>query len=293
MTDYIVTHDGQAHADDLFAYTVLKRLFPALFLVRTRDKEKIASAHIAFDVGMEYDHSRYRYDHHQNDKPLRESGIPYSAFGLIWKHYGKQYLETLLSNTDRLPEVWGAVDNGLVRHIDIGDNGYVCDETKAVMHEFNITRAVGNGAKDLGGFLRIVNHFTTQWFEAYCTKIAEEMQDLQYVKERLTQHLGEIFTVEENSMINPTNAIDFFVDHQEYGVKFVVYPRGKGMWAVNNIRKSRDTFEASAYLPKEYGGLSGSDLKKHDPDLEFVHSGLFFAVGRTFESVYSLAVGGL
>ena len=293
MTNYIVTHDGQAHADDLFAYTVLKRLFPALFLVRTRDKEKIKNALIGFDVGMEYDHDRYRYDHHQNDKLLRDDGIPYSAFGLIWKHYGMNYLESLLGEIEKLPEIWKAIDNGLVRHVDIGDNGYVCDETKAVMHEFNMTRVLGYGVQDLGDFLRVVNHFTTQWFESYCKKIAEEMQDLQYVKERLTQHFGEIFTVEENSMINPTNAIDFFVDHQEYGVKFVVYPRGKGMWAVNNIRKSRDTFEAVAYLPKEFGGLSGSVLKEHEPDLEFVHSGLFFAVGRTFESVYSLAVKGL
>ena len=41
---------------------------------------------IVFDIG------RGRYDHHQRDSRVRENGVPYAAFGLLWEELGGEIL---------------------------------------------------------------------------------------------------------------------------------------------------------------------------------------------------------
>lgn len=50
---------------------------------------------IVFDIG------RGRYDHHQRDSRVRENGVPYAAFGLLWEELGSGILgETLAQRFD-------------------------------------------------------------------------------------------------------------------------------------------------------------------------------------------------
>ncbi|MDQ6977568.1 MAG: MYG1 family protein, partial [Ghiorsea sp.] len=94
----IVTHNGNFHADDVFSIAVFKHIFPSFELIRTRDLTLIAKADIVVDVGGEYDPETGRFDHHQRGGAgERESGIPYSSFGLIWQQYG---LEMCQGNQD-------------------------------------------------------------------------------------------------------------------------------------------------------------------------------------------------
>jgi uncharacterized UPF0160 family protein len=87
-----VTHNSKFHADDVFATVVLRKLYPDMQLTRTRDPDVIASADIAYDLSGMYDHAARRYDHHQRGARKRQdTGITYSAFGLIWDHYGREY----------------------------------------------------------------------------------------------------------------------------------------------------------------------------------------------------------
>jgi uncharacterized UPF0160 family protein len=62
----VVTHSGPFHADEVFAYALLRVfLGEELELVRTREPAILARADIAIDVGGEYDPARGRFDHHQ------------------------------------------------------------------------------------------------------------------------------------------------------------------------------------------------------------------------------------
>ena len=61
----IATHSGTFHTDEVTAYAVLRYLFPANILIRTRDAELIDGANLAIDVGHIYDPVRGRFDHHQ------------------------------------------------------------------------------------------------------------------------------------------------------------------------------------------------------------------------------------
>lgn len=47
---------------------------------------------VIYDVGRDHDPKRLIFDHHQKNPPLGEDGQPYSSFGLIWRHFGKDYL---------------------------------------------------------------------------------------------------------------------------------------------------------------------------------------------------------
>ena len=85
----IATHNGNFHADDVFAVAALKNIFPAAKLIRTRDLAVIANADIVVDVGGIFDTETNRFDHHQKGGAgARDNGIPFSSFGLIWQKYG-------------------------------------------------------------------------------------------------------------------------------------------------------------------------------------------------------------
>ena len=105
---------------------MLSRLFPNATLTRSREDRLISRAGpgaIVFDVGDVYDPDALRFDHHQADRPLRSCGLPYSAFGLVWRHFGRAYVARL-TDGDRqaVEEVHAAIDRDFVRQVDAGDN---------------------------------------------------------------------------------------------------------------------------------------------------------------------------
>ena len=79
------THSGKFHADDVFSYALLLYLNPAITITRGNKVPKDFDG-IVFDIG------RGKYDHHQKDSRIRENGIPYAAFGLLWEELGKGIL---------------------------------------------------------------------------------------------------------------------------------------------------------------------------------------------------------
>lgn len=114
----LVTHNSKFHADDVFATALLiiwhdQVKNQKVKVIRTRDQEIIDSGDIVYDVGMVYDHERRRYDHHMKEGAGERNGIKYSAFGLIWKHYGRD----LTLNQ----EVWKDIDEKFVQQVCAGD----------------------------------------------------------------------------------------------------------------------------------------------------------------------------
>lgn len=124
----IVTHNGTFHADDLFAAGVLTLVMQnenqAFEILRTRDLEVIKNADYVFDVGGVYNPDTNRFDHHQKGGAgVRDNGIPYASFGLVWKHFGLKLCE---GNTD----AWKIIDTEIVSAIDANDNGIDLGEIK-------------------------------------------------------------------------------------------------------------------------------------------------------------------
>ncbi|MEC9197791.1 MAG: MYG1 family protein, partial [Pseudomonadota bacterium] len=124
---YLVTHSGGFHADELLSSVVLTRLYPDAQIVRTRDEGWItpAEGRLIYDVGRDYDAARGVFDHHQQKNPLRPDGQPYSSFGLIWHHYGQDYLRSHGVPEADIAAIHDKMDQNCVLPIDLMDNGAV------------------------------------------------------------------------------------------------------------------------------------------------------------------------
>lgn len=113
-----VVHNGKYHADDVFAMAALKILLDPeeLIIIRTRDPKIIDEADYVADVGGIYDPKKRRFDHHMREGAgVRENGIPYASFGLVWKEYGEK-----IAGSKQAAEY---IDRKLVQPIDGPDNG--------------------------------------------------------------------------------------------------------------------------------------------------------------------------
>src|SRR3989344_7405912 len=107
----IAVHSGDFQADDVFAVSIIRLLYPEIKIIRSRDEEVLKHADIRADVGGKYDPSTHDFDHHQTGGAgMRENGIPYSSAGLVWKHFGKKLVSS--------DEVFNYIDEKIVQWID-------------------------------------------------------------------------------------------------------------------------------------------------------------------------------
>src|SRR5215217_7380157 len=122
---FLVTHSGGFHADELLSSVILTRLFPEAKIVRSRSPQWITPAtdRIIYDVGGAYDQATQIFDHHQRGAPLRDDGQPYSSFGLVWKHYGRDYLVASNIPEANVDQIHASFDLSFVLPIDLVDNG--------------------------------------------------------------------------------------------------------------------------------------------------------------------------
>lgn len=63
--------------------------------------------------GLVFDIGRGQYDHHQKDSRIRDNGVPYAAFGLLWEKLGPEILGEELALK---------FDESFVQPLDINDN---------------------------------------------------------------------------------------------------------------------------------------------------------------------------
>ena len=100
------THGGIFHADDVFAAALLRIAYPEILIERGNQVPEHYDG-LIFDIG------RGRYDHHQQDRKVRENGVPYASFGLLWQELGEMLLEK--EDAERF-------DEEFVQPIDEADN---------------------------------------------------------------------------------------------------------------------------------------------------------------------------
>ena len=109
-----VTHAGKFHADDVFSGALLHILRPGIGITRVFQVPDGFDG-LAFDVGWG------SFDHHQKGAPVRENGVPYAAFGLLWRAFGAQLLMRGCSAEDAAREA-GHFDEVFVQPLDLDDN---------------------------------------------------------------------------------------------------------------------------------------------------------------------------
>ena len=84
-----ITHAGRFHTDDVLSTVLLLEFNPNLEIERV-------SEYVADDSNEEelvYDIGLGEFDHHEEKRELDEFGYPYSAFGKLWREFGREYLK--------------------------------------------------------------------------------------------------------------------------------------------------------------------------------------------------------
>ena len=115
------THGGKFHADDVFSAALLLYFNPQLTIQRGNRVPEVFEG-IVFDIG------RGEYDHHQKDSRIRENGVPYAAFGLLWEALGTEILS---------PKMAAQFDEKFVQPLDNNDNTGEKNELANLIGMFN------------------------------------------------------------------------------------------------------------------------------------------------------------
>ena len=293
---HLVTHSGGFHADELLSTVILQRLFPQAELMRTRDNDWTtpAPSKIIYDVGRVFDAEAQIFDHHQRPNPLREDGQPYSAFGLIWAHYGRDYLRALDVPEVDVEDVHASFDKGFVVPVDLVDNGALAPATAGQLASLTLPSLLGTlkpvfdnndaGADDaaFAAALPVARAFIEGSINGKAAKRRAHAMVTDAIAQAGTDRVLEL------PMGMPFRAAieDAGADH----LLFVVNPRDSD-WAIGGIRITGDSFEQRADLPKAWAGLTDAALEEACgvKGAKFCHNGLFIAVAATRDAALEMA----
>lgn len=282
----VITHNDRFHADDVFATAVVRIKFGKenLEIIRTRDEEIIQIGDIVLDVGSVYNPENNRFDHHQGEGAgVREDGVPYASFGLVWKKWGEEICDS--------KEAAESIDKKLVQIIDASDNGfalysYNLDDVKEYTFD-TICGAFGPSWKEEPeydkGFFEMVE-FAEKILRREIKLAKDKVEAIPFV-EKAYEDAEDKRLVVLDEYYPWGNVLS---DHAE--VLFVISPnKEKTMWRVNAVQEG--SFVNRKDLPQEWAGLRDEELEKVSgvEGVLFCHRKLFMAATKTKESAIKLA----
>jgi uncharacterized UPF0160 family protein len=296
IPDFLVTHSGGFHADELLSSVILIRLFPKARLIRSRAPEWITPGvdRIIYDVGGTYDAERRIFDHHQRGAPLREDGQPFSSFGLIWKHYGRDYLAAMGLPEAHIEAVHASFDASFVLPVDLVDNGALSPSVAGLLAGLTLPALLETlkpvfdepdpDAEDRSfhSALEIARRFTEASIGRSDAKLRAEALVRQAIEDT---GQGRILELPMGMPFRPA-VVKAGADH----LMFVVHPR-ENDWCLTGIRRADEGFELRADLPAAWAGLTNRDLEAACgvDGATFCHNGRFIAAAKTRAAAIAMA----
>jgi uncharacterized UPF0160 family protein len=292
----LVTHSGGFHADELLSSAVLTRLFPDAQLIRTRNRATITPAadKIIYDVGGSYDAVAQIFDHHQRPGPLRADDQPYSSFGLIWLHYGREFLASMDVPQDDIDSIHAKFDAKFVLPIDLLDNGAIEPSVAGPLSIMTLPALLGSLKPDFDdtspsadddAFMNALP-IAQRFIEAQIRNMAAKARATSIVVNAI-EAAGASPILELPMGMPYGAALDASgSDH----IMFVVNPRN-GDWTLNGIKLGRDTFDQRADLPAAWAGLTDAALEAASgvKGAKFCHNARFIAVADSRDAIMEMA----
>jgi len=292
--DFLVTHSGGFHADEVLSSVILTRLFPQARLIRSRAPEWITPGadRIIYDVGGGYDPAVRLFDHHQRGAPLRGDGQPYSSFGLIWKHCGRDYLVATGVPETHVEALHASFDLAFVLPIDLTDNGALSPSgplagltlpalLETLKPVFDETDPDADDRRFQDAVV-IARSLVEAKIAQSAAKLRAEALVLQAI---VRTGPGRVLELPTGMPFRPA-IVKAGADH----LLFVVHPRERD-WCVTGIRRGDEGFELRADLPAAWAGLTNHDLEAvcGVEGATFCHNGRFVAAAKTREAALAMA----
>lgn len=263
------THSGKFHADDVFSSALLLYLNPEIRIIRGNKVPEDFDG-IVFDIG------RGRYDHHQKDSRIRENGIPYAAFGLLWEELGAEILGEELAQK---------FDESFVQPLDNNDNTGEKNELATLIGNFNPTwDAQGGNDEAFFQAVSVAGMILENKFERY---LGNERADKR-VEEILEEHQKAILSGEKSKEEARILILPEFVPCQkrlsETDIAFVIFPSNRGGYCIQPQKKEYSLNYKCSFLV-EWLGLENEELAAATglPSAGFCHKGGFLMTTGTLE----------
>ncbi len=258
------THSGKFHADDVFSSALLLYLNPEITITRG-NKVPDDFDGIVFDIG------RGRYDHHQKDSRIRENGIPYAAFGLLWEDLGCEILG------DELAEKF---DEAFVQPLDNNDNTGEKNELASLIGSFNPSWDENGGTDE--AFFRAVS---------VAGMILENKFARYLGNERADKRIEEVLETRDQTGDSRILVLPEFIPCQkrlsETEVAFVIFPSNRGGYCIQPQKKEY-SLNYKCSFPSEWLGLENEKLQKETglSSATFCHKGGFLmSVGDLSDAI--------
>jgi len=283
----VVTHSGRFDPDDVFAIATLQlHLGENIRIIRTRDETVIAEADWVIDVGGAYDVSRKHFDHHMPGAPVRDNGVPYAAFGLVWKHLGGT-----ITGSAKIAEY---IEKRVAQPIDAGDNRLPLYK----ISEHNVSPFL---------LYNVVDSFMPIWGSGQSIDEAftEAVDFARGLLQRLIKHaianvqkmdrLREVYEQSTNKSIlefdEPVDQNDLTEFNDVHVVVCPVESSRSGKWRAAVVPHNHEAFENRAEFPEAWAGLEVEELARVSgiPDAVFCHKKRYWFVSRSKEGAVQAA----
>ena len=202
---------------------------------------------IVFDIG------RGAYDHHQRDSRVRENGVPYAAFGLLWEAVGAEILGEELAEE---------FDEAFVQPLDHNDNTGEKNELATLIGNFNPTwDAQGGNDEAFFQAVSVAGLILENKFERYR---GNERADRR-VEEILEEHRQAVTSGKRDSEDAKILILPEFVPCQkrlsETEIAFVIFPSNRGGYCIQPQKKEY-SMNYKCSFPKHWLGLENEELQK-------------------------------
>ena len=245
------THGGKFHADDVFSSALLLYINPEIVISRGNKVPEDFDG-IVFDIG------RGRYDHHQKDSRVRENGVPYAAFGLLWEVLGKEILGEELAEK---------MDESFIQPLDINDNTGEKNELATLIGNFNPPWDAKGGSDE--AFFQAVS---------VAGMILENKFERYRGNARADQRVEQV--LEEHNPKDRILVLPEFIPCQkalaETEIAFVIFPSNRGGYCIQP-QKREYSMNYKCIFPSQWLGLEGEELVKETglSSAVFCHKGGF------------------
>ncbi len=259
------THGGLFHADDVFSTALLLILNPEICIFRGFQVPE------DFD-GIVYDIGFGKYDHHQADKRVRENGVPYAAFGLLWEEFGASLVGE---------EAAIRFDENFVQPLDLADN---------------------TGKEYLLSML--ISDRNTTWKESDIDNEKRFWEAVAFAKDILQYRFSQMNAEQEayeivrswtknmkNQILYMERALPWKHVAKELDCLFVIYPSNRGGYNVQAVPQKEDKHTLKLPFPESWRGKTEQELSEITGinGLTFCHASGFLCAVETLEEAYEVA----
>lgn len=258
IPDTALTHGGRFHADDVFSAALLKILNPAVRITRALEVPAGFEG-LVFDIGWG------EYDHHQKNAPVRENGVPYATFGLLWKQYGAELVGT--EEAERF-------DYHFIQPLDLDDNTGCGSEIAGLIGAFNPSWDSGKPPdacfEEAVAFAKVI-----------LEKRFEGIWSIQRARVLVEQALSEM---KDGIVILPTFA-PWKMTLVPSAAEFVIYPSQRGGYSAQAVQNDDETHSLKYPFPARWAGRTEEELPGISGirTLRFCHNNRFLIAAETLE----------